>query len=393
MYTGPVLFPAGLDPATTQTAVFVLGPNGGTINVPPLAAGQPGPPPVLRNANLTEVPYGENLPSPAAQFVEVSPGSAGVASVWDLDFSLHAGSPGDIGTFLITAAQDIGGTLLNAGSLVWNAITGLFETQPQLIPIVVNVTGIGNTAAAAGATRLLQALEIPAQKYDYIAIVLGDSTVTGTANTQVDLVARLNSQSTAGVQLARGRGQVGAVTGTNPWVTTMIPNLGALATDSSLRVTKGNVATIYFNAEQQASTGDQYTTTGGSLTVVLIPCLPSTAATQYLPAPTGLTVAGSATGGSFAAGTYYWVVTAINANGETLASNEVNTTLSGSTSEATLAWSAVSGATGYKVYRGIKSGGENALITTISSQSTTTYTDTGAAGSAASPPTTNTASE
>jgi len=105
-------------------------------------------------------------------------------------------------------------------------------------------------------------------------------------------------------------------------------------------------------------------------------------------APSGLTVAASTTGGTFAAGTYFWTVTATNTAGETVGSNEATTALTGTTASATLKWTQVPGATGYKVYRGMSAGHENTLVTTIATGSTVTYTDTGVAGTAATPPTT-----
>lgn len=94
------------------------------------------------------------------------------------------------------------------------------------------------------------------------------------------------------------------------------------------------------------------------------------------------------TGGTFAAGAYFWKLTALNAKGETLASNEVTVTLAVNGTQV-LNWAAVTGATGYRVYRGTVAGSENALVTTLGA--VTTYTDTGTAGTTASPPTTNTA--
>lgn len=101
--------------------------------------------------------------------------------------------------------------------------------------------------------------------------------------------------------------------------------------------------------------------------------------------PSTLTQTPSASGGSFAAGTYFWVITATTAAGESTKSNEISTTFTGSASSNALAWTQVLGATGYKVYRGTTAGGEGALITTIGSGATITYTDTGTAGSAGTP--------
>lgn len=107
-------------------------------------------------------------------------------------------------------------------------------------------------------------------------------------------------------------------------------------------------------------------------------------------APTSLGAVGSTSGGTFAAGTYYWAVTSLLPNGETLVGNEASVVLTGSTSSCTLSWIAPSGqgATGYNVYRGTTPGGENRLIATIPSGATVTYIDTGTAGSPVIPPST-----
>jgi len=94
------------------------------------------------------------------------------------------------------------------------------------------------------------------------------------------------------------------------------------------------------------------------------------------------------TGGTFAAGPYFWKLTALNAKGETLASNEVTATLALNGTQV-LNWAAVAGAAGYNLYRGTAVGAENARSATLGA--VTTYTDTGTAGTAVSPPTTNTA--
>lgn len=77
----------------------------------------------------------------------------------------------------------------------------------------------------------------------------------------------------------------------------------------------------------------------------------------YLPPPAGLIDDPLTNGGSFAAGTYYWVVTALNAAGETTPSNEVTATLTGTTSSVGLGWNPDVGGTGYNVYRGSNTSG------------------------------------
>lgn len=108
---------------------------------------------------------------------------------------------------------------------------------------------------------------------------------------------------------------------------------------------------------------------------------------EDLPPPTGLTATASATGGSLATGTYFYVVTALNATGETLPSAEVSVPVTGPTGSVALASSAVPGATGYRVYRGTSSGGQNVHY----ASDDTSFTDTGAPGAAGSPPSVGTA--
>jgi len=102
---------------------------------------------------------------------------------------------------------------------------------------------------------------------------------------------------------------------------------------------------------------------------------------ENLPAPTGLAGTPSTTGGALATGTYSYKVTALNATGETLPSNEVSVPVTGPTGSVSLTWSAVSGATGYRVYRGTAPGGENAYYTT----SANSFADTGAAATSGTP--------
>ena len=75
--------------------------------------------------------------------------------------------------------------------------------------------------------------------------------------------------------------------------------------------------------------------------------------------------------------TFYYVVTATNAAGETVASNAIGTT----TNTVTLGWTLIPGATGYKVYRNTTNSFTTGtlLASTITNGSTITFTDSGAA--------------
>jgi hypothetical protein len=110
--------------------------------------------------------------------------------------------------------------------------------------------------------------------------------------------------------------------------------------------------------------------------------------TNGLLSPPAHLVAIAGAGSGPAAGTYYYVVTGINAAGQTTASNEVTIAVGGS-STVHLSWQPAGagnfGPTNYKIYRGTSAGGENKLIGTVSG-STLTFSDTGIAGSTSSPP-------
>ncbi|HYR17642.1 MAG TPA: sialidase family protein, partial [Mycobacterium sp.] len=77
--------------------------------------------------------------------------------------------------------------------------------------------------------------------------------------------------------------------------------------------------------------------------------------------PLALTALSAPGVGSLAAGTYFYEVTALTPTGETVASKEVSAVLTG-VGEVMLGWTAVPGATGYRIYRGTTTGGENLYI-------------------------------
>lgn len=113
-----------------------------------------------------------------------------------------------------------------------------------------------------------------------------------------------------------------------------------------------------------------------------------TTTTATLDVPVANTPSTATTGGTLAAATYYYVLVAINASGQTTKSNEVSVVTTGSTSTTTITWAAITGATGYRIYRGTSAGAEN---TYFAVGAVTTFTDTGAAGTGGTPPVSNTA--
>lgn len=99
--------------------------------------------------------------------------------------------------------------------------------------------------------------------------------------------------------------------------------------------------------------------------------------------PTG--AKGTVTGGAVAAGTYYYKVSAMDETGETLPGTEsAAVTVDSSNNKVDLTWTAVAGATSYKVYRTTTSGTYTtpALVGTATTNS---FTDTLAIPTAGAP--------
>lgn len=102
-------------------------------------------------------------------------------------------------------------------------------------------------------------------------------------------------------------------------------------------------------------------------------------------------LATATTGGTITAGTYRYVLTAINANGETRISNEQTITTTGSTSTVTVTWTAVTGATGYKLYKTAAGGASGTELLYKTVGVVTSDVDTSPGSPSGAFPTTNTA--
>lgn len=112
------------------------------------------------------------------------------------------------------------------------------------------------------------------------------------------------------------------------------------------------------------------TTVGGTLSSIL-------------PTPVLAVATPTTTGGTLTTGTYYYVVTAHNGVGETVASNEMSAAVTGPTGKVTLDWADVVGATSYRIYRSTTPGtGYLNYYTSTASA----YVDTNAAPVAGSGP-------
>jgi hypothetical protein len=110
----------------------------------------------------------------------------------------------------------------------------------------------------------------------------------------------------------------------------------------------------------------------------------------------------AASGGTITAGTYRYLITSINANGESHGVADGGTatggvfyersiTTTGSTSTVTLNWAAVPGATGYKIYKTAAGGASGSELLTATLGAVTTFVDTAPGTPTGAFPTVNTA--
>lgn len=138
--------------------------------------------------------------------------------------------------------------------------------------------------------------------------------------------------------------------------------------------------TYFFKVASTSAAGES---AGSNEVSVVVP-------SSVLAAPVQSAASTAVTGGTLPAATaFFYKVTARNAAGETLGSNEVTvTTGAGATNTNTVNWTAVPGATSYRVYRGTAAAGESVFYST---GNVVTFADTGAASTAGTVPVTNTA--
>jgi hypothetical protein len=103
-----------------------------------------------------------------------------------------------------------------------------------------------------------------------------------------------------------------------------------------------------------------------------------------------LNSATATTGGNLATGTYYYVITGVNSQGETSVSNEESATVSNGTNAVQLSWNPQDSSiyTQYNVYRGASTGAEKLLATVTNNNTnpTTGYLDTGSSTPTTAPP-------
>ena len=270
----------------------------------------------------------------------------------------------------VTGAQTVGGKLL---TITFTA-TG---DQPQLVPTTTTAfTGVNEvqTVTVSGA-------------------VSGTYTLTynGTPSTAIHFN---NDNLASTVATLVGAGSVSVSPSGNVYTITF-DGSGVAGTN----VKPLNPGTNSLGAQNEIQTITLLNATGGTFTLTTSNGTTTSTATgiAYNSAldstamPT-LPSAAQASGGTLAAGTYYYMVTAITAAGEGVASAEVHASTDATHGTISLSWTAPaspsSPVTDYRIYRGVSAGAENVFF--ASAGTGTTFSDTGGTpGGSGTPPTTD----
>lgn len=265
-WRGEVRISKTFDP-TTQAAVIKLGPYGGTAIIPALAKGDPGKHAQFDNViPVTELEYDD--PTPLSAFFEtIVPGSDEVSPVYRLNLTQRKGAPAEAIPPVILDASDLDGVPLDGYILAKSVGSETVEFVPQRVGDQHWPATIPNTSGVNGQNRTLCQVSIPAQPFNYRLRVHGECQISGTANTRVNIYARLNNESSGDI-VGRSSGQTGATPPTNVLVSG--PAAGSASTVGL--VYAGNAAVVYMRAEQQASTTDPYTTSASTTSFMVEVC-------------------------------------------------------------------------------------------------------------------------
>lgn len=237
---------------TTGVASITITPLGGLGTLPALLEGQSGPSPLFRNINYTQLAYG--VSGAGASFTEIAPGGPGTPAIYDLNLSVNSGAPGTVGSFLLAAAGDVIGTAENWFTVLYDTADSKFNLG--LPPIgVKNWPTVANSTSGTGAgPRTLAQVTVPAQPWAWYPTVTGQTVVSGTVNTQVNIVANIGS--TSGAQVGIGYGSPGLATQT----VVMSDGVPPGSSTSYAQVAANTSATLVFSATQVGANTDAWST-------------------------------------------------------------------------------------------------------------------------------------
>ena len=243
----------------------------------------------------------------------------------------HTGTYSAMGTTGGASTMTLTRTLSAAGSIsVWIKFDG------------TGCSGSGSTYQIDGVVKASQGSCSGAAAYALYSFALSAGTHTFTwtlsqSTMEIDDITITN----AGPAFTVNDGSVAFGT-TNPG-TSFFDILAPSATSSAVQIQTASGNGSIFNVD---TTTNSTTINQGNLTVT------------NLASPSTPTLTSSGSGGTLSAGTYLYQLAATNVNGSTpaVASNPTSVITSGSTSQNTLTWTAVSNAGGYDIYRSNNAG-------------------------------------
>lgn len=258
IWNGEVRIPKTFDP-TSKAAVIMLGPPGGVAQIPALVQGDPGKHAEIDSTIVLNALEYDDPTADSAEWETIVAGTDEISPVYRLTLNLHKGEPGTDGETVILDATDLTGTAIDGYLIAKTVGEDTAQWVPQKVGDQYWPASISNTAGIDGQSRTLCSVSIPAQPFDWRPRVFGQCIISGTTNTRVDVLARLNNASSGDV-VGRSFGQAGAT----PPPNVLASGVAAGSASTVGKVSAGASAVVYLRAEQQAATTDEYTTSASS---------------------------------------------------------------------------------------------------------------------------------
>lgn len=251
-YQAQGLFLVPVDP-TTGVAIIMLRKDGGIgTGFVGIEQGAPGVHSEIDEIiNFTALAFGDPTPD-SASWTEIQPASDTNPQIVRLSLALHLGEPGTDGASVLNPASF--GTPVAKRMIVVKSDLSGFEYQPQKIAdrrIPITMTGYSGGGNSTLTTFSVSTNAIP---YDWRPELSGYAIVTGT-DAQVDLVARLNNETTGNI-IAHCPGIAA------PERLQFSDVLATGSNDAFDKVAAGVAATVYVRVEKQGGAGN-YTVADG----------------------------------------------------------------------------------------------------------------------------------
>lgn len=243
---------------------IIITPEGGVGFLPFLAQGLPGQPTYFDTVTYIQLADGVALPVPNPVKTLIDPGGSGLPARYSLVFYGNAGPTGGTGSPSFALASDLAsspalGALTDKFVLVYRTSDSKFVPMAQKVGDRWIQSTISSTAFNSTTPRLLSTIAIPAQAFDWYPEPFASTVITGSVDTRVDLVVRLNVVA-SGDEVGFGKGFTGVNAAGIP--TVLIPEspAGSAVPGAYGKVAAGAGANLYLRAEQKAASSNSWST-------------------------------------------------------------------------------------------------------------------------------------